>query len=156
MRERVHPRIISPSTVGTTAMEGVAVGFVGWRRRRARVSASLPSRISQARMASICSKGGPTSPLKMMAELVATLVRWPRGTASSAEKEQLEELGGWNLHLARGSWPPPKALYARGQTGPGSLLDGPHRGGHCGGRHSPASKWSGAAGHTPPSVGGAQ
>ena len=35
---------------------------------------------------------GP-APLKTMAESVATLARCRRGTASSAEKEQLEELG---------------------------------------------------------------
>ena len=45
-------------------------------------------------MAAICSKGGPTSPLKTMAESLATLARWPRGAASRAEKEQREELGG--------------------------------------------------------------
>ena len=44
-------------------------------------------------MAAICSKGGPTSPLKTMAESVATLARCPRGTSSSVEKEQQEELG---------------------------------------------------------------
>ena len=44
-------------------------------------------------MAAICSKGGPTPPLKMMAESVATLARCPRGTASSAEKEQQDDLG---------------------------------------------------------------
>ena len=44
-------------------------------------------------MAAICSKGGPTSPLKTMAESVATLARWPRGMTLGAEKEQLEELG---------------------------------------------------------------
>ena len=86
VRERVRPQISS-----TGVPEGWGAGV---RRRRPRVSASFPSRISRAWIAAICSKGVPTSTLKTTDESRDTLARWPSGTASSAENEQLEELEG--------------------------------------------------------------
>ena len=45
-------------------------------------------------MAAIWTKGGPASPLKMIAESEATLARFPKGMDSSTEKEQDEAEGG--------------------------------------------------------------
>ena len=61
MRERVRPRI-TPSATGRPRPMEVAVESSVGQSKRARVSASLPSKISRALMAAIYSKGGTHFP----------------------------------------------------------------------------------------------
>ena len=93
--ERLRPRI----SAGAADARGGPLGVVpsgapAARGGHARASASRPSRISRARMASIWTSEGATSPRKTMAESAATLARWPSGADSKAEKEQVGEVAG--------------------------------------------------------------
>ena len=88
--ERLRPRISAEAAGARGGALGVVLsGAPAAGGGRARASASRPSRISHAWMASIWTSGGATSPRNTMAESAATLARWPSGADSKAENEHV-------------------------------------------------------------------